>query len=250
VTDREKLQRTIQQLEATGEELQSANEELETTNEELQSTNEELETTNEELQSTNEELETTNEELQSLNEELENMNEELEQRTQELNLLNQRYGETLRSMPWPVVLVDRQETIQLWNSAAQQLFGVGATSVVGVDLDHLPIEGNVRKALVRRCRTVMEKTRPSVLRLENVRINHDVGDFEVHFTPVPGRNKNEVEGVLIMFGPVQARRTPAVPPTATVAKPAARRTERPAGNSGRRSGNSGNGNAGRGPRAN
>src|SRR6185437_12214936 len=81
VSMQEKLQTTIEQLEATGEELQSANEEFETTNEELQSTNEELETTNEELQSTNEELETTNEELQSLNEELENMNDELEQRT-------------------------------------------------------------------------------------------------------------------------------------------------------------------------
>src|SRR5579864_5722555 len=77
VSMQEKLQTTIEQLEATGEELQSANEELETTNEELQSTNEELETTNEELQSTNEELETTNEELQSLNEELETTNQEL-----------------------------------------------------------------------------------------------------------------------------------------------------------------------------
>ena len=120
-----------EELETTNEELQSTNEELETTNEELQSTNEELETTNEELQSTNEELATTNEELQSLNEELENMNEELGHRTQELHQLSQRYAETLRSMPWPVALVDHAETIQLWNAAAQRVFGVGSGSVVG-----------------------------------------------------------------------------------------------------------------------
>ena len=123
--------------------MQSANEELETTNEELQSTNEELETTNEELQSTNEELETTNEELQSLNEELETMNEELERRTRELNDLTGRYSETLRLMPWPVLLVDRNEKVQLWNSAAQELFGIGSTSVVGVSVDQLPMDGRV-----------------------------------------------------------------------------------------------------------
>src|SRR6185437_210646 len=154
VSHREKLQITVEQLEATGEELQSANEELETTNEELQSTNEELETTNEELQSTNEELETTNEELQSLNEELENMNEELEQRTRALHELTARYAETLRRMPWPVMLVDREEKIQLWNAAAQKLFGVSATSVVGVSMDRLPLEQSLSRTLVRRSRAV------------------------------------------------------------------------------------------------
>src|SRR5438067_6488791 len=205
ISHREKLQTTIEQLEATGEELQSANEELETTNEELQSTNEELETTNEELQSTNEELETTNEELQSLNEELENMNEELEERTTELNQLNSRYAETLQSMPWPVVMIDRQEKIQLWNAAAQRVFGVGATSVVGVDLDHLPIDSEVRKTIVRRCRSVMEKGKTSILREQRVRIDHEVDAFDLHVSPV-SRGDGGMEGVLIMFGPAEAPR--------------------------------------------
>jgi two-component system CheB/CheR fusion protein len=200
VTTHQKLNSTIEQLETTSEELQSANEELETTNEELHSSNEELETTNEELQSTNEELETTNEELQSLNEELENMNEELEHRTQELHSVNQRYAETLQSMPWPVVLVDSEENIQLWNAAAQQLFGVGATSVVGVGLDGLPIASEARKALVRRFRAVMLKPRPSMMRFEGLRIDHKVATFNVHFTPVLGAD-SKVDGVLIMFGP-------------------------------------------------
>jgi two-component system CheB/CheR fusion protein len=200
ITDRERLQGTVEQLEATSEELQSANEELETTNEELQSTNEELETTNEELQSTNEELATTNEELQSLNEELENMNEELEHRTQELHQLNQRYAETLKSMPWPVALVDGAEKIQLWNAAAQRLFGVGETSVVGVGIDHLPVQVDVRNALIRRYRTVLQRGKPSILRTQTLEVNHNLGDFDVHFTPV-FNNSRQVEGVLMMFGP-------------------------------------------------
>jgi two-component system CheB/CheR fusion protein len=202
VSDREKLQSTVEQLEATSEELQSANEELETTNEELQSTNEELETTNEELQSTNEELETTNEELQSLNEELENMNEELERRTHELDTRKNRQAETLQSMPWPAILVDRTEKIQLWNSASQKLFGVGATSIVGVQLDRMPIEQDLRKALLRRARTVLEKNTPSVLSGQDFSTDGIAGTFDVHFTPV-ARNGTDIDGVLIMFGPLQ-----------------------------------------------
>ena len=194
----EKLQTTIEQLEATGEELQSANEELETTNEELQSTNEELETTNEELQSTNEELETTNEELQSLNEELENMNDELEQRTRDLHEVTGRYAETLRRMPWPVMLVDREETIQLWNAAAQKLFGVSATSVVGVSMDRLPLEQSLSRTLVRRCRAVLKNQKGAVLHHLAFRIGAARQAFDVHFTPIA--RDAAMEGVLIMFG--------------------------------------------------
>ncbi len=164
VTDRAKLQTTVEQLESTSEELQSSNEELETTNEELQSTNEELETTNEELQSTNEELETTNEELQSLNEELENMNEELESRTRELHSLTHRYADTLQSMPWPIMLLDQNDKIQLWNKAAQKLFGIGSTSVVGVSLSQLPLDDELRKTLLRRCKAVLKTRKAATLR--------------------------------------------------------------------------------------
>ncbi|HKU21096.1 MAG TPA: CheR family methyltransferase [Terriglobales bacterium] len=193
----ERLQSTVEQLEATGEELQSANEELETTNEELQSTNEELETTNEELQSTNEELETTNEELQSLNEELENMNEELEQRTRALHELTARYAETLRRMPWPVMLVDREQRIQLWNAAAQKLFGVSATSVVGVSLNRLPLEQSLSRVLVRRSRAVLKRHKSTVLRNLSFNIGPTRQVCDVHFTAIAPA---AMEGVLIMFG--------------------------------------------------
>jgi two-component system CheB/CheR fusion protein len=200
ITSHEKLQNTVEQLEATSEELQSANEELETTNEELQSTNEELETTNEELQSTNEELETTNEELQSLNEELETMNEELERRTRELNDLTGRYAETLRLMPWPVLLVDHEEKIQLWNSAAQKLFGIGSTSVVGVSVDQLPMDSEFRKTLLRRCRMVLSRNKAGSMNNEQFSTATFNGGFDLHFTPI-GRNGGDPDGVLIMFGP-------------------------------------------------
>ena len=200
VTDHGKLQGAVEQLEATSEELQSSNEELETTNEELQSTNEELETTNEELQSTNEELETTNEELQSLNEELENMNEELEHRTQELNVVNNRYAETLQSMPWPVVLVDHETRIQLWNTAAKKLFGVAASSVIGVNVESLPLHHNMRNALVRRVRQVLDRKRGTVLREQSLRAGERNDAYDVHLTPVAQDGANS-DGVLVMFSP-------------------------------------------------
>ncbi len=216
VTPHEKLRTTVEQLESTteelqssneeletaNEELQSTNEELETTNEELQSTNEELETTNEELQSTNEELETANEELQSLNEELENMNEELEHRTRELNQSTERYAETLRSMPFPVLLVDGEGKIQLWNAAAQKISGVSSTSVVGVELNQLPVDRKLLDALVRRCRTVMDTRRPAVLNGQAVKTG-SAHSFDLHFAPV-SRSEAGIEGVLVIFGPSKA----------------------------------------------
>jgi len=193
----EKLQTTIEQLEATGEELQSANEKLETTNEELQSTNEELETTNEELQSTNEELETTNEELQSLNEELENMNEELEFRTKELATLNSRYAETLERLPWAVTVLDNDGRVQFWNSAAQKLFDLEARSVVGLELAQLPIQPSLRDTLVRRRKAMNDRLTPYILRNQELRLKRSALKFDIHLTPL-SRDRGK-PSLLLMF---------------------------------------------------
>jgi two-component system, chemotaxis family, CheB/CheR fusion protein len=112
------------ELEQAYEELQSTIDELETTNEELQSANEELQTTNEELQSTNEELETMNEELHSANEELETMNDELRDRTGELNGVNDFLQAILTSLALAVVVVDREQRVQVWNDRAEDLWGL------------------------------------------------------------------------------------------------------------------------------
>ena len=199
VTHREKLQTTIEQLEATGEELQSSNEELETTNEELQSTNEELETTNEELQSTNEELETTNEELQSLNEELENMNEELEFRTRELDSVNSRYAETLERIPWAVAVLDSEGRVQFWNSAAQKLFDMEPRSVIGLELSQLPIQPALRDSLVRRRKTMDGSNTATLLRNQELRIKRSTSKFDVHLTPL--NQDSGKPSLLLMFAP-------------------------------------------------
>jgi two-component system CheB/CheR fusion protein len=138
VTVQRRLQNELdgskRELENAYEELQTTVEELETTNEELQSTNEELETTNEELQSTNEELETMNEELQSTNEELQTINDELRQRTLELNEVNAFLETILTSMGVAVVVLDRNLTVQVWNTQSVDLWGVRSDEAEGEGL--------------------------------------------------------------------------------------------------------------------
>jgi two-component system CheB/CheR fusion protein len=196
VTSRVTLQSTIQELETTAEELQSTNEELETTNEELQSTNEELETTNEELQSTNEELETTNEELQSLNEELETTNEELSSRTRELDEVNARYSEMMERMPWPVLLVNHDALVYMFNSAAQKLFGFAHPSEKGMKLQELPLDNKARHAMLRRYRAVIQFGKKSHIKSFHLTTNRFSGVVDVHFTPL---STDTGHGVIVMF---------------------------------------------------
>jgi two-component system CheB/CheR fusion protein len=212
VTSRMTLQSTIEELETTAEELQSANEELETTNEELQSTNEELETTNEELQSTNEELETTNEELQSLNEELETTNEELSSRTRELDEVNARYSEMMERMPWPVLLVNDDALIYMFNSAAQKLFGFANPSEKGMKLQELPLNNTARQAMLRRHRSVVQTRKQSNIRDCHLVTNRFDGVANVHFTPL---STDTGHGVIVMF---QVERTAKPAPNKTAQK--------------------------------
>jgi two-component system CheB/CheR fusion protein len=150
---RTELDRSKQELETAYEELQSSNEELETTNEELQSTVEELETTNEELQSTNEELETMNEELQSTNEELEATNQESRVRSEDLNQLNTFLQSILSVMHVGAAVVNRDLRIDLWNSVAEELWGIREDEVLGNELTALDIGLPVDQLAVaiRRC---------------------------------------------------------------------------------------------------
>jgi len=135
----EELEHANQELETAYEELQSSNEELETTNEELQSTIEELETTNEELQSTNEELETINAELQSTNEELQTVNAELHHRTEEVNQANNFLESILGSLRGGVVVLDPDLYVQIWNSRAEDLWGLRSSEVRGKNFLNLEI---------------------------------------------------------------------------------------------------------------
>jgi two-component system CheB/CheR fusion protein len=135
----DELSHANRQRETAYEELQSTNEELETTNEELQSTVEELETTNEELQSTNEELETTNEELQSTNDELQTINNELRERSNELDEVNEFLESIMNSWHTGVAVVDHSMRVVVWNSGAEDLWGLRADEAEGEHLLNLDI---------------------------------------------------------------------------------------------------------------
>jgi two-component system, chemotaxis family, CheB/CheR fusion protein len=136
---RDELEQANTRLENAYEELQSTNEDLETTNEELQSTVEELETTNEELQSTNEELETMNEELQSTNDELQAINNTLRERTDELDDANALLQAILTSLRAGVAVVDRDMRVRIWNSRAEDLWGLRPEEAVGQHFLNLDI---------------------------------------------------------------------------------------------------------------
>jgi two-component system, chemotaxis family, CheB/CheR fusion protein len=199
VTAHVRLQQDAKQaredLETAYEELQSTNEELETTNEELQSTNEELETTNEELQSTNEELETTNEELQSTNEELETMNEELRTRTAELDEIMRYLRGVLASVPAAVVVVDGALRVQLWNAAAEELWGLREAEVRGENffgLDFGLPTGQLRPH-VRGCLAAVSSERAQ---LEAVNRRGRSFTCEVQCSPLG----TEGEGVIVLMG--------------------------------------------------
>jgi two-component system CheB/CheR fusion protein len=112
---------------------------LEAAYEELQSTVEELETTNEELQSTNEELETMNEELQSTNDELETMNDEQRMRATELDRVNLFLEGILGNLRVGVVVLDRDQNVQVWNEASTELWGLRPDEVQGRHLQTLDL---------------------------------------------------------------------------------------------------------------
>jgi two-component system CheB/CheR fusion protein len=183
ITPRRKLNRTIEELETTATELQSANEELETTNEELQSTNEELETTNEELQALNEELGTTN--------------EELEVRSREVDELSARYVETLQSLPWPAMLVAPDARVQLWNAAAEKVFGLGSKSVTGLTVKQLPISEKLRPIVERIYRGALVQGKPK----KNLNVYVETGTYRgpVDMHAIPLTLDATAKGVLVIF---------------------------------------------------
>jgi two-component system CheB/CheR fusion protein len=204
----EELESSKRELENAYEELQSTVEELETTNEELQSTNEELETTNEELQSANEELETMNEELQSTNEELETINDELRRRSLELNEVNAFLETILSTMGVAVIVVDRDQRVQIWNSESAELWGVRSDEaqgrhLFGLDIG-LPLE-DVRTALRRVLAGADERANMELDALtrrgRTVRVTVTLLPFG--FTP------GEVSGAIMLTAPVDGADAPA-----------------------------------------
>jgi two-component system, chemotaxis family, CheB/CheR fusion protein len=119
---RERLKRSIEDVELSNEELKSANEESQSTNEELQSANEELETSKEELQSTNEELVTVNAELQG--------------KIEELTVANDDVRNLLDNTNIATIFLDTQLRIKRFTPAATKIVNLIPTDI-GRPLSHL-----------------------------------------------------------------------------------------------------------------
>ena len=187
------------ELQTTNEELQSTNEELETTNEELQSTNEELETTNEELQSTNEELETMNEELQSTNEELQTINEELAQRTDELNSANAFLESILSSLRGAIAVVDRSFNVLIWNSVAEDMWGMRFDEVKGQSWFSLDIGFPVRELRNNLQNVMTDGTDPQQLVKDAVNRRGRGIKCRVFISPFRRTPKEAAQGAIIVM---------------------------------------------------
>jgi len=199
----EELQRSREEVQTAHEELQSSNEELQTTNEELQSSNEELETTNEELQSTNEELETMNEELQSTNEELQTVNEQLRQRTEEMNQLNAFLESVLAGMRAAAVVVNQNLDVLVWNSRAEDLWGMRLDEVQGRSLLNLDIGLPVAqlREIIRPCMSGEQDHQEIVMNAVNRR--GKTIQCRITCSPLVSAAKRR-EGVILLMEEVQA----------------------------------------------
>lgn len=93
-----------------------------------------------------------NEELKSTNDELEVVNEEQRERSAELDRLNLFLEGILGNLELAVVVVDRNQHVQLWNDSATEMWGLRSEEVLGnhfFGLDTgLPV-GELREALLR-----------------------------------------------------------------------------------------------------
>ncbi len=182
--------------------LRATAEELEATSEELYSLHKELQRAGE-LRSTNEELQATNEALNSLNEAFETVDNDLETHKRELDEVNCRYAETLEHMLCPILLVNNESKIVVWNAAAQKLFGVEAKAVVGLQVQELPLSLSLRNALSRKIAGVFFKQNSTTSTSKTLKMRSFTGKVEMRFTPVNGPS---LKAVLVILKATRAER--------------------------------------------
>lgn len=192
---KEGMARLTEQHATAIQELQSTNEELETTNEELQSTNEELETTNEELQSTNEELETTVQELQAANDQLGALNVELDRRRGAAREADEHQRAVLGSLPWPVVVLDRNGVVRTWNRAAEEIWGLEAGHVLQRPFWSVPVGDVAQKIRETLARVTMTGVAEMVTKIDFTLPSSEARHLTMQVTPL--RNEaGELTGVV------------------------------------------------------
>ncbi len=180
------------ELAATREHLQTLVEELETSNEEMQALNEEIQASNEEMQASNEELEASNEELQSTNEELATVNEELQIKTAETQELNVELESIQNSVDYPLLVLDRNASLQRFNSAAARLFKLGAAQL-GRHLRDLPLPAGMPD-LLGDVQQVLDTQNARDRQIVNANRRH----YTLHLAPLL-RDTQRTAGVILLF---------------------------------------------------
>lgn len=127
-----------------------------------------------------------NEELRSTNEELETTNDELRSRALECGLLSDRMQSLLSSLSSAVVVVGRELLVELWNQAAEALWGLRAAEVAGRSLAALDfgLPVAVLQPAIRAC--LDGHSQREVLEVPAVTRTGRSATFRVVCTPVAG----------------------------------------------------------------
>ena len=188
-----------QELDATRKELENAIRDRETAEEDIRAINEEAMSVNEEFQTTNEELETSKEELQSLNEELTALNSQLQETLNQHQTLANDLENILNSADVATLFLDEKFRIRFFTPAAKALFRVIATDIGRplADLARHFADAN----LLADAKIVLANLAPLTREIE--------AENGAWYTcrVLPYRTKeNRIEGVVITFGDVTARK--------------------------------------------
>src|SRR4029077_7179182 len=104
-------------------------------------------------------------------------------------------------MPWPVLLVNNDTVVYMFNSAAQKLFGFANPSEKGIRLKELPLDNNTRLAMLRRHTFVLQSGKPSHIRNCRFITNRFDGMTDIHFTPLSAGATGS--GTLVIFHVVE-----------------------------------------------
>jgi two-component system CheB/CheR fusion protein len=141
-----------------------------------------------------------NEELQSTNEELETINDELRRRSLELNEVNAFLETILTTMGVAVIVVDRDQRIQIWNAESTELWGVRSDEAEGRHLFGLDI-GLPLDRVGTALRGVLAGTDPrAVMELEA--LNRRGRPVRVTVTLLPlGLTPHDVSGAVVLTAP-------------------------------------------------
>ena len=189
-------------------ELQASVEAFEASNEELKASHEEVLSVNEELQSANEELETSKEELQSLNEELTTVNSQLQAKILEQEHTTNDLSNLLSSTSIAVVFLDTQLMVRRFTPAVQDLLDLIPTDIGRSISDLAPKfstadgETTAHGALRHTARMVLENLTPV-----EAEVRSQSGRWYLHRTLPYRTTDNHIEGVVLTFVDISARKT-------------------------------------------